>query len=533
VRPLTLMITLLALFAKPSLAKPSGALHAEPSRPASFAPLSIEGMSGVWAWRDLSLPAQLLNLLRDYLPPSPRFEQSARQLSGLSLGSWSPMSARAEGLDLRRGLILMRGARGAWRLLVAFRPQRAEVAISELRAGLSLFAPAFTQRMSCAPRAPTGESGGGGWLTCDTPQVREAPPPSWLSAELERGALWAYVPAPALPTDLLPLQRAPRSSELTPLWSSAELHVSLEGDELLASVEMKAPYHPIVSLLNGIENGEDQLSWVHPSSPLDLSLKLTTHELALFEPFKARFPWVPVLMRWVEAGWDGGLLLTFDGGLDHPVLLVGLQEHPWAWDQLTTTLARSVNAQLVREGESDDARLVFGEGEGRWSLPVGRVTSHLLLGLYPTDLKRRTSGLFSASPGAHLKPLTEPGVSGLFIDPGALGPVDRSLDLSLLEPVLNALLAGQFERLVDLPHDGAQVIGLAESLARLSEVRRDPFLRWMSRRSLARHTTLPLLLSLHELLRLTMMVTEGVTVTIRSYLGTLSRLRAELRWRLL
>lgn len=524
----------MTLISAPALARRTSARADRSSTPASFAPLSIEGLSGVWVWRDLTLPRQLMRLLRDFLPPSARLEQSVHQLSALSLSSWRPVSAHAEGLDLRRGLVLMRGAHGAWRLLVAFRPHRAEVAVSELRAALALFTPSVARQMSCAARAPTGESGGGGWLACDTPHVREAPPPSWLSAELERGALWAYIPAPAFPTDLLPLPRPTSAARLSPLWSSAELHLGLEGDELSMSVEMKAPYHPLVSLLNSVESNEELLSWVHPTSPFDLSVKLTTHELALFEPFKEHFPWVPILMSWVKHGWDGRLLLTFDGGLDHPVLLVGLQEHPWAWEQLTSSLARSLGAELLREGDSDNARLLFTEGEGHWSLPVGRVSSHLALALYPSDLSRRTSGLFSAAPGDHLKPLMEPGVSGAFFDPSALGPSDPRLDLSLLSPVLYALVTGRFEGLVDLPYDEGGTIGLAHSLTRLSEVQRDPLLRWLSARSeLSRQTALPLLLALHELTRLTLMVTEGVTLTVRSYIGTLSRLRAELRWRLL
>lgn len=502
--------------------------------PASIAPLSIKGLNGIWAWKDLTVPAQLISLLRDYLPYSASFEQSVRQLSGLSLASWRPMEARAEGLDLKRGLVLMRGDRGAWRLLIAFRPQKADLAMSELRAMLRFLKPTSARQMSCAPRAPTVTRGGGGWLVCDTPQVQEAPPPTWLSSDLEHGALWAYIPAPVLASDLLPFELIPRSKKITALWNSAEFHLSLEGDELSTSIEMKAPYHPIVSLLNSIESNEELLSWVHPSSPLDIAFQLTTHDLALFEPFQEHFPWIPILMAWVKAGWDGRILLTFDGGLDHPILIIGLQEHPWAWEQLTAHLAQSIGAEFIHNPESDDASLLLGQGDQHWSLPVGRVTSHLLLGLYPADLKRRTSGLFSASPGTHLKPLLEPGVSGGFFDPSVLSAHDRRLDISLLIPVLNAIVSGQFSGLVDLPHDGTMPIPLSDSLARHSELRRDPLLRWIGERSTpSPQAILPLLLSFHEFVRLSLLVTEGVTFTLRSYLGTLSRLRAEFRWRLL
>jgi hypothetical protein len=225
--------------------------------------------------------------------------------------------------------------------------------------------------------------------------------------------------------------------------------------------------------------------------------------------------------------------LTFDGGLDHPVLVVGLQEHPWAWDQLAASVARALNATLKSSG-GDDATLTLREGEGEWSLPLGRAHGQLLLGLYAADLKRRTSGFFSAVPGAHLKPLAEPGVSGLFFDPGALKPSAQRIDPSLLLPVFEALLSGRFSELVDLPHPEGQAVELAAALTQLSEVKRDPLLQWLSEGATrSQALALPLILSLHELARLTLLVTEGLTLTVRTYRGTLSRLRAELRWRLL
>ena len=486
-------------------------------------------------WRDMRLPHKLTALLSDYLPPSIRFQESLEQLNALGFKGWSPWRSEAVGLDMRRGLALMRARGGAWRLIAAHQPETHLEAIAELREALSFVIPVRARDLLCAPAQDQRGAPLEGWLRCDSEPLQPAPAPAWLNEELARGAVWAYVRDPAALMSALSLPALPLNEQ----WRAASVHLDLEGDELSASVEVQAPFHPLFGLLNTPQTSHDALTWVHPSSPLTLTLNLNTDLLITYAPLLSAHPWLMTLGALAEQGWRGGATLTFDGGLDHPVLLLELKDSPWAWRKLAGELARALNATLSEEDDTGLAWLNLGdERSGQWTLPLGHTPQHLTLGLFRVDVMRRLSGRFTPLAAEHLRPLSERGVSGLFVDIGALKPSYRRVELSTLTPVLSTLLSGRFDELVDVPYGAlTPPIELASALARYEELSGDPLIERLSIHPQLSTPeglkVLKALTALHEFMSVAVEATEGLTLTTRAYLGALSRLRFEARLKLL
>ena len=220
------------------------------------------------------------------------------------------------------------------------------------------------------------------------------------------------------------------------------------------------------------------------------------------------------------------MLLTFDGGLDHPVLLFDLQPHPWSGKQLSQHLSKELGFGQKLEIDSD---IQFGptvpltwwtvpneEGEP-WLVPTLQHNDTLMVALFPADLKRRTHAKFRPSLSPVTLQLEKRGMSGGFIDPTIFelpGLTGGRIRTGTLEAAIWRLLQEGGSGLVDVPAPLEGEEGsLAESLSRLS--------RYEDRALVQLFTPLTqdesLFIALSDLASLLVQLTEDVRFTTHSF----------------
>ena len=358
--------------------------------------------------------------------------------------------------------------------------------------------------------------------------------PYWLTAELERGAFWGFVHMPRL---------IPRVFLLP--WESVEFHADLVGDELSLTLNLGAGFNTLLALMTPEESLSSLSQWVHNDSPLALKLSLDPKLIRQASILALQLPWLKTARRWVESGWGGEVLLTFDGGIDHPVLLFNLQPHPWSGEQLSDTISSALSFTKKskakgRGAQDEQAKLGWwavphSEGEP-WYIPTMVYGGALMVALFPADLKRRARSNFSESRSPHLLALERRGVSGGMVDPALFewnefhgGRIHRDT----LWPALYRLWSEGGSGLVDVPPPLAGEEGsLAEALSRLSRFEEELLVNLFSK--LTDEETL--FLALTDLASLTLQLTEMLQFTAHSYAQEESGgsgLSIELTWSIL
>lgn len=448
-------------------------------------PLAIQELEGVVAWRDLRVGRRALNTLLSHAPKLSRFEEAASRVKEIKWGTFEPFTGGMVALDPKRGLALMWSERGALRLLINHRRGRAVEALNSVQAflseGLGLRWRLHLEAHGALPftQAALAEALDGSdkaltcrrdrdRLICDTADVLSAPAPYWLTADLDRGAIWSYVHTPRM---------LPRPFLLP--WESVEAHVDLLGDELNLSVNLGAGFNTLLNLFSPREGLSPLTQWVHDDAPVAIKLSFDPEVFLRASVLAMQLPWLRSARNWVEAGWNGEVLLTFDGGLDHPVLLFGLQDHPWSGEKLSETLAESLSFRVIssRGGEdsSDESLRWWGvdhhEGEP-WGIPTLSYGGALMVALFPADLKRRLRSDFKESRSPRVFTMERLGVSGGIIDPAIFELNELNggrISLGTLSAALLRLWKEGGEGLIDVP---APLYGeegsLAEALSRLS-----------------------------------------------------------------
>lgn len=536
-----------------SLVDMSGAhAQAQPRAHPHLAPFAIDQMRGALAWRDLKIGRRSLRTLLDHAPKLPRFTNAARKLEKISWGGFSPWRGVSEGLDLQRGISLFWSSDRDVRLLVAYRPEQEKIAFRELRAlltqGLGLpwkltltnSEDVISPSHQPHPPPPRGVREDytikpphlvckkrPKWLVCDTRGVREAPPPYWLTADLERGAFWFFVHNP----DELP-------QPFVLPWESFELHADLSGDELKLSINLGAGFNPLLEMFRPQAELSEVNSWVHARSPFALKFSLDPDVIKHAGSLASQRTWIAHTQKLIEAGWGGEVMLTFDGGLDHPVLILSLTPHPWSGEKLSQTLCAMIGGRVISQVELDQEREVTRDEDlswwmiepddqslgsttphtaPGWRIPVLLGADHLVIGLFPPDVKRRGSGYFKPHEAPIALELERRGVSGGFVDPliFEINSLNGGrVPIATLSAALKGLWREGGSGLTDVPEPlRGESNSLAGALARLA--------RFESEYLVSLFAPLTedggLFMAMSDLASLTLQLTESISWTLYSY----------------
>lgn len=518
-----------------------------------LAPLAIKNMKGAISWRDLSLGRRLLNTLLDHAPTLPRFQSASQELGSINWNGFRPWRGEASGLDLKRGLTLMWDANGGSRLLIAHHPDQAQKALDETRGLLKEgFGSTWDFTMADDPSQPAQLSSDYSsspisptqspqfichqhalFLVCDTPEIEDGEPPYWLTPDLDRGAIWLYAHTPELPNIFgLP-------------WESLEISADLSGDDLTLSLALGAGFNPLVHLLEPRSGVSSVMGWLHEEAPAGIKFSLNPNMIEGMRVFKPQHEWLDQILQLYKDGWGGDVLLTFDGGIDHPVLILNLQPHPWTGKQLAQSLCNRLHGTLSSTDPSQDDPLDWcilkGVESGtvsppEWRLPLLTHGNELMVGFFPPDLLRRKRAHFERSEAPISFELERLGLSGGYLDPAIFELNNLNggrVGTSTLWAALSRVLEEGGEGLVDVPvpvQGGDQ--SLAGTLARLSRLE-DPTLA-----SLIAPMTeeTDLFIAISDLASLIVQLTDQINWTIHSY----TQLRTgndgialELRWGLL
>ena len=559
----------------------SAHVEAAPRPHPHLAPLAIRGQQGVFAWRDLKVGRRLLRTLLERAPSLPRIKEAARQFESISWGGFSPWRGQSRGLDHQRGLTLMWSREGALRLLIAHRPGESRSAFREARAlinqgfqldwELSLSSQPFSRapatsashepsippiphqapealaRQDAARHSSEREASGvarytqrtprlicyeraepQGWLICDTPDVQSGPAPYWLTADLDRGAMWLFTHAPA---------EVPSPFVLP--WESVELHADLSGDELRLSTNLNAGFNPLLEMFRPTSDLSEVTSWIHADAPLAFKISLDPEVVKHAGVLSAQRAWLSQAQQLIGAGWSGEALLTFDGGFDHPVLALSLSPHPWSADKLSAVLCELIGAHpLSDETDASGIRwwsidssdglsrggLVGARAQARtsgWRIPVMAAEQSLIIGLFPADVKRRASTRFRPHEAPISLELEKRGISGGFIDPlmfEARGFDGGRISLSTLAAVWSRLVEEGGDGLVDVPPPlASESSSLAGALTRLARFESSHLAELLEIVSDALHQDEALFFAASDLASLTLQLIETLKWTAYSY----------------
>lgn len=486
---------------------------------------AIKDMSGVVAWRDLRIGRRALNTLLAHAPKLSRFDEAAKRLRELEWSGFKPFLGETAGLDPIRGLYLFWTPTGEMRLLIMHQPGKAVLAMKEVSAliddGMDL---KWSFELDDSTRTPMVSQEGDRQfkcsrhqevLVCDTSKVSISSPPYWLDVDIDRGAIWAFIHMPS---------QVPKPFLLP--WESAEIHCDLNGDELSLSLNLGAGFNSLLSLMTPNDRLSTVTNWVHEDSPVALKLSLDPELIKHAGILANQIPWLKQAKRWVESGWGGEVLLTFDGGLDHPVLLFSLQSHPWSGEQLSQQLSgqlgfgqRTVATSDVKFGPTLPLTwwTVPNDDGDPWLIPTLLHDDTLMMALFPADLKRRTHAKFTPSLSSVILQLEKRGVSGGLIDPTIFelpGLTGGRIRLGTLGGAILRLLQEGGGGLVDVPAPLQGEEGsLAESLSRLSRFEDEVLVKLLTPLS----EDEALFIALSDLASLLFQLTEDIRFTIHSF----------------
>ena len=183
----------------------------------------------------------------------------------------------------------------------------------------------------------------------------------------------------------------------------------------------------------------------------------------------------------LDKGWNGEILLTFDGGFDHPVLLLNLNQQAWSGEQLNLHLSRQLG--FGTESKLDESFkygpslplnwwTIPNHAGDPWLIPTLIHDNTLMISLFPADLKRRTYGGFSPNLAPSILALEKQGISGGVIDPSIFELNQMTggrINLHTLTAAILRVAQEGGSGLIDVPMPLEGEEGsLAEALSRLS-----------------------------------------------------------------
>ena len=454
----------------------------------------------IFGYQKLSFLNHLLHFILDYAPTD-ELKQSLHTLEEFHLGSLYPFGGLQKGVDPLRGWVWMKTKQGDVRLLISYQSQRDVEAFNETSALLSPFylIQWDTKKKSTSedgvlvsPHIPLDSATSNQtlpletkhstltctththWIVCD--QTQFSPPPqntkveySWFKPEYITDPFWMLGRLSSVPI-------FPQKS----VWT---LGLNRVGDEIILKGEWMTALQPLLSALFAHHGTSHLLQWVHPQTPALFKLSVHYDDFIFYPHLIEAFPWLQELNRWIEHGWDGELILTFDGALDHPVLLVGLQNTPNAGQRLLLYWAKKWDMKFdpdsLSSSQLTQLRLVSNDSElsksssplfvsNSWSIPVAHFETSLGIALFKTDLLRRfkqnqdgsqlsePSLLTPSSSFSPFRFLQTKGASGFYIDPllinhFSLPHASNTIKPTLLRDLFMELLKGEQREMVDLP----------------------------------------------------------------------------------
>ena len=458
---------------------------------------AIEELEGVLAWRDLRFGRRALNTLLSHAPKMSRFQEAKEQLQKVHWSGFKPFLGQSQGLDPQKGIYLLWNKDKDLRLLITHQAGKAREALSEVSAMMSQSRhwawqfklindqqlPPIDTKAQTKPKTSARNPHAKStvpyelncqrqkeMLVCDSRHFEVTPPPYWLTSDLDRGAMWGIVRKP---------HWLPRVF-FTP-WEHLEFHLDLNGDEINLSFNLGAGFNYLLSLLSPQDSLSPLTQWVHEDSPLSLNLSLNPDVIRNAGLFTERLPWLKHAKDLLDKGWNGEILLTFDGGFDHPVLLLSLNQQAWSGEQLNQHLSQQLG--FGTESKLDET-FKYGpslplnwwtipnhEGDP-WLIPTLIHDNTLMISLFPADLKRRTYGAFLPNLAPSILALEKQGISGGVIDPSIFELNQMTggrINLSTLTAVILRIAQDGGTGLIDVPMplDGEEG-SLAEALSRLS-----------------------------------------------------------------
>jgi hypothetical protein len=411
--------------------------------------------------RDVNVLADLVDKVDARFGQVPNVKRAVERLRAWTAGGARPAARQwGPGLRLERGVGLFVTGHDKGRLVLGADDAATalETIATHLRA-LDMPAQATPDgltvegdELKCALRE--------GFLVCQDEAVPEKAPgaPSW-----SKGARVA--------TDGLLLVRMEAESlrELTggaPFFQDLLVSVKAEGDALEAVADLAASpmAADTLGMLAASGGPVKVLSLVDETSRAILKISLDPQ--ALFGRLEAMSGGPPPAFRaaWdaLRNHWSGDLVLTADGGLTHPVLLVGLTT-PAGGEALLGALsdAASHDELQVRPTANPtrpDLRALEVKGKGdevRFDLPYAVVGNALVMAASPADVERRVQG--------KVRPMA--GVDPTFAERGASGLRMSGVSSGLSVPWLAELF--------QLQSDGAWLMDLQVVLSVIAELTDD------------------------------------------------------------
>ena len=515
-----------------------GSLDGRPKRYRALAlqRFAIKDMRGAFGWRDLRIGSRLLRMLLTHAPRLSRFKDAAHKLEALTWDGFAPWRGETKGVDPRRGIFLFWNRAGGYRLLISHRPERSRAALAETRA-FAEGALGIKWGLTCSKGDSGERSRESRWVVCDSPNIESAPPPYWLTSSLDRGAFWFFLQAPKI------------SQPFVLPWENVEAHVDLSEEDLKLSISLGAGFNHLLEIFRPQSELSSVNTWVHERSPLAFKLSIDPKVLRRVGAFARESAWVNHALKLMDAGWSGEVLLTFDGGLDHPVIALSLTPDPWSADKLSATLSGLIGARSATRKERLEYERLRERDRGlswwlirsdtptqsdpAWRIPILKTPKSLLIGLFPADLRRRTADKFRSYQAPISIELDQRGVSGGFLDPAIFELNSLSggrVHLNTLYAALIQLWREGGEGLIDVPRALAgESHSSAGSLARLARFESEHLVTLFSPLT----SDGELFMALSDLTSLALQLTEVFEWTIYSYTQTETGgigLGLDLRW---
>ena len=506
-----------------------------------------KNVSMIAGYQDFSFLRQVLFLLHDYAPTLD-FKKQLLSLQTLRVGSLFPFKGQPKGIHPQKGLIWMKTRLDQVRILISYQSKQDQVAFDEAKDLLSLF---YHLEVDITLRKPHSNkptlycSTHKDWIVCDQSKVETTSlPPTWFSIDLITDPIWCVGHQPH--ADVLP-------KEYTWTWG-----ISRQSNELNLSGELITAMDPLLSSLFVHQGYSSLLNYVSPNTPALFKLSLNHSDFIFYSHLIKTLPWLQELNQWIEHGWNGELILTFDGGLDHPVLLIGLQDQPLSWQRLLLYWSKRWNMkfkphELDHQSSSYLTHLRLtsphssqNNSDDQWSIPVVHFDRVLGIALFEVDLIRRVKHHQSSEQERqgdlnHFKPFEffqTKGATGLYFDPllfQVVHQLDAPLSSSILEGLLKELLKGNDRELVDLPLVPKQTYTqLAQSLTILTQIME--WSTWLESQALDSkwkeiHLHSHEVNALFNALLLFLKLTDLIECHIHSYLDQHTHFTFDAKWR--
>jgi hypothetical protein len=340
--------------------------------------------------------------------------RAVKSLRAMTLGEARPAAREwGPGLALQRGIAVYLTGKDEGRLVIgADDPATAMKTIAaHLRA---LEVPAEVTGDGLAVEDAVLKCGGReGFLVCEAGPPAEKPPgtPSWARTPRVPldGALSVFVRGE-------PLQEMTGGPMAQDLWIGARS--AEDVFEIVADLGMSPLAAQFPAILSAEGGPVKSFAQVDESSGAVAKLSLDPH--ALFGRLEAMSGGPSPEMRpvWdaLRNHWNGDLLLTFDGGLMHPVVILGLTS-PGGGEALMGAVAAAASKDEVAVTTAPHPTrkglraLAIRVGEAQLQFPYAVVGDTLVLSLSPADTARRVDGRVDALTDVD-PTFTERGVDG-------------------------------------------------------------------------------------------------------------------------